>query len=98
MMFAMVSALYPQPGLERRVGAWRAVLAGALAGALIASVAPLGLAVARDAIRGFTGADRLAAPELQALAAKAWPHRPLPLEWRWAPRGFDVDRMLRRPR
>ena len=67
---------------------WCVALAGAIAGALLATVAPAALGQARDAVESTLGAL-----EPAALPAHVVKGPPLSKEWRWSPPGVNVDSM-----
>ncbi len=52
-------------------------------------------AIASQALDRFTGADRIARPDLADSEIGATPRRPLSAEWRWSPPGVELDGMIR---
>jgi hypothetical protein len=77
---------------------WRAALAGALVGALLAGFALAAMPAARGLLGAAAGLDTLAGRQQLVSSAQEWPRRPLHREWRWSPRGVGVDHMFRQPR
>ena len=73
---------------------WRAALAGAVAGALLATLAPAAVELTREAWRSAVR-ELVIAP---TPATDAYPPRPLSPEWRWSPPGVDVEQMFRKKR
>jgi hypothetical protein len=51
-------------------------------------------AIASEALDRFTGADRIARPDLADSRIGAAPQRPLSAEWRWSPPGVELDGMI----
>lgn len=74
---------------------WRALLAGVLAGAFLASLGPAAIPAARGLVGTAAGFEKFTGRQQPASSAAAWPRQPLPREWRWSPPGVDVDRMFR---
>jgi hypothetical protein len=78
---------------------------GALLAALFAFCVGIGVgatplvstagAIASAALDRFTGADRIARPDLADSRIGATPRRPLSAEWRWSPPGVQLDGMIR---
>jgi sterol desaturase/sphingolipid hydroxylase (fatty acid hydroxylase superfamily) len=60
-------------------------------------LAPVVIATANAGLDRFTGADRIARPDLADREIRTWPKRPIPPEWEWRSRAFDVDGMFRDP-
>ncbi len=52
-------------------------------------------AIAGEALDRFTGADRIARPDLADSQIGAAPQRPLSAEWRWSPPAVQLDGMIR---
>ena len=65
-------------------------------GWLLALTAPAALATGHDWIAFVTDDGRIAPPESVAPEMANWPTRVIPLEWRWSPKGVDVDAMFRK--
>lgn len=88
----MTSESTLSPGFAREAGGsgrWGPLLLALLAGVL--------LGIAAREVAG--AALRRAAPASPAAAAaREWPERELPREWRWEGRRYDFDRMFRHPR
>jgi len=54
-------------------------------------------AAASEALDRFTGADRIARPDLADGRIGATPWRPLSAEWRWSPPAVQLGGMIRDP-
>ncbi len=94
---------HPRPAPEQDAARRGILLAALLALAVVLLVGvtlldPTGLAIAKGLADRATGADRTLHVEGMAAAAREWPTRPIPAEWRWSPPGVDVDAMFRKSR
>jgi len=96
-----IATLRPQAGSISRQAARRCALVAALLAfgvGIAAGSTPLVLsagATASHALDRFTGADRIARPDLADGQIGATPRRPLSAEWRWSPPGVQLDGMIR---
>jgi len=71
---------------------WRA----ALLAALMVGLVPVSAVTVGEVVERLASAGT---PEKAvARAAREWPARVVPVEWRWSPTGVDVDRMFRQRR
>jgi hypothetical protein len=95
--------LQPEPNSIPRDAARRC----ALFAALLALCVGIGLgstpltstavAAARETLDRFTGANRIARPDLADAQIGSGPSRPISKEWRWSPPRAELDGMFRNP-
>jgi hypothetical protein len=98
MRAAETAYLDRDPDLPSAASAWRAGVAGALAGALLTAVALAGRPLGQELARVASSFGSAATRQEAASPPEQWRRRPLPREWRWSPPRVDVDHMFRKPR